>query len=626
MKRIIVKILFLIILSSFFLFPGISQTRSIEKNNEDDTGIIYIKFEGEGKETPIKYSEDLSVYLSPYANKRIEWIETTYGTIELEKPEKIGPVRIFGEVEIVSDYDGQPDNLTIKMGHNTKLLFKGNVNLLVNEYPTNDKIIRIDDYTFALRRKIKINYDSSDVLEIGAGKIRVRRGPADKKSQPDDTSMKTKNSVEKGLTINTGNGEISLLDSNDLIVTYDGDNTTELLVLDKCSLIKCGYVFPNTMKVCANELGTLTSCGELGNPKSVDEKTRNSYEESVGFNDDNIKNKLAVYYLNLSTDILKNVALNEEEMKKFNNCTRKSDREDERYNSMNYKDIKTYIDKLGAIQIVKTLTLKEDKVTLRMDSIDDAKKFKYIWIEGRDPGIIKTLSECYFFYYDVALDKKSPHIFRLQGGKWINTDKTDKTLPTIIPSSLDKQVDGAIGKTLALDGKSGTYILLLSGYKGDGIITDIATDYEGKIGMKGGISTGPPSIQGNRPGLGTTPTLALGSPENEAIVNSFFSSFTGYISQGNISGLSGLIEGTYSGNVGGFTSRGSLINAVRDFFLTNNYLTITYNIGSINSTGNEIIFSTTWKAISGTTTETGTTRWWLSNNGKLLHSEGGWFF
>ncbi|MBN1883625.1 MAG: hypothetical protein JW885_15765 [Deltaproteobacteria bacterium] len=106
------------------------------------------------------------------------------------------------------------------------------------------------------------------------------------------------------------------------------------------------------------------------------------------------------------------------------------------------------------------------------------------------------------------------------------------------------------------------------------------------------------------------------------IARSFLEDFIDAVEEGDTTALSGLIDFSYSG-IGG--SRYGLIDMVREYFETADFLRITWSFVSIDQTEDTIITTISWSSSAGTS---GVSTFWLSDgdNPSLSHAEGDWFF
>ena len=102
------------------------------------------------------------------------------------------------------------------------------------------------------------------------------------------------------------------------------------------------------------------------------------------------------------------------------------------------------------------------------------------------------------------------------------------------------------------------------------------------------------------------------------------------VKDGNTYDAEDLISRDYDGSAGGYYSREELVRDSIDEYIDsgrNTLLSVTYTIKQVDSLGDDIIFTARWTTNEAGTTNSGTTKWWLSKTDeyRLVHTEGDWF-
>ncbi len=111
----------------------------------------------------------------------------------------------------------------------------------------------------------------------------------------------------------------------------------------------------------------------------------------------------------------------------------------------------------------------------------------------------------------------------------------------------------------------------------------------------------------------------------DMVAERFVRELSGALSRGDTATLSMIIAPTYSGTAGG-GSRPALIRGAAEFFRAGGESSFTATAGSAVLSGDTIIATMTFAARSGGTTKTGSTKLWLTTDGKLTHAEGEWAY
>ncbi|MBN1573062.1 MAG: FecR domain-containing protein [Deltaproteobacteria bacterium] len=105
---------------------------------------------------------------------------------------------------------------------------------------------------------------------------------------------------------------------------------------------------------------------------------------------------------------------------------------------------------------------------------------------------------------------------------------------------------------------------------------------------------------------------------------SFTRKFVDNLNAESVSGIRGMVSGSYSGNIGGYGSRTALINGLKEHFDTGKRSRLTYSVGNVGKTdeaGGGIIIDA---RIGGNSV-----KFWITKEGGsyyLTHAEGGWFY
>jgi hypothetical protein len=114
----------------------------------------------------------------------------------------------------------------------------------------------------------------------------------------------------------------------------------------------------------------------------------------------------------------------------------------------------------------------------------------------------------------------------------------------------------------------------------------------------------------------------------EEIAKEFMEKFFGYVRSHDSTGIGDQITDIYDGKAGDFFTKDELLDDnIEEFFNGGHDLRVSYSINQVSFDGRSIIVSTSWTASIDGESESGTTRWWLSQsyNYTLVHTEGKWF-
>ncbi|MBN1881940.1 MAG: FecR domain-containing protein [Deltaproteobacteria bacterium] len=129
----------------------------------------------------------------------------------------------------------------------------------------------------------------------------------------------------------------------------------------------------------------------------------------------------------------------------------------------------------------------------------------------------------------------------------------------------------------------------------------------------------------------TGPWMITYTPLNyREVAERFLETLFRSVKNGNTYDAQDLISRDYDGSAGGYYSREELVRDSIDSYIDtgrNTLLSVTYSIKQVDSLGDDIIFTAHWTTNEAGTTNTGTTKWWLSKTDeyRLIHTEGDWF-
>jgi hypothetical protein len=125
-------------------------------------------------------------------------------------------------------------------------------------------------------------------------------------------------------------------------------------------------------------------------------------------------------------------------------------------------------------------------------------------------------------------------------------------------------------------------------------------------------------------------TITYTPLDRREIADRFLETLFRSVRDGNSYGVEELISREYDGSAGGYYSREELMRDSVDEYIDsgrNTLLSVTYTIKQVDSLRDDIIFTARWTTNEAGTTNTGTTKWWLSKSDdyRLVHTEGDWF-
>jgi hypothetical protein len=142
-----------------------------------------------------------------------------------------------------------------------------------------------------------------------------------------------------------------------------------------------------------------------------------------------------------------------------------------------------------------------------------------------------------------------------------------------------------------------------------------------------GVGVPPMKLKGTRgpPSLEETTPAPETKVDPDAVAGRFVRELSGALSRGDTAALSAIIAPDYSGTAGG-GSRPALIRGAAEFFRSGGESSFTATAGGAALSGDAVIATMTFAARSGGTTKTGSTKLWLTTDGKLTHAEGEWAY
>ena len=124
--------------------------------------------------------------------------------------------------------------------------------------------------------------------------------------------------------------------------------------------------------------------------------------------------------------------------------------------------------------------------------------------------------------------------------------------------------------------------------------------------------------------------ITYSSLDYRGVADNFLETLFRSVKNGNTYDVEDLISRDYDGSAGGYYSREELFRDSIESYIdsgANTLLSVTYSIKQVDSLGDAIIFTAHWTTNEAGTTNSGTTRWWLSKTDeyRLVHTEGDWF-